>query len=253
MIIIISPAKIMQESKRHTPKRCPYFLEQTKAIYEQLCSYDVEQIQSIMKVSSDIAIQCVQRLKTMKFDMEGTCALDLYDGLQFKSMQLDNTGEKEWEYVCQHLRILSGFYGVLTPDDSIYPYRLEMQTPLSVEDCTQLYAFWMDSLAKHIMMERTDHIEPYIINLASKEYDRTIRPYILDDTLIDVVFYVRKNHKLKTMSTQAKKARGQMVRFMMEHHIEHLSDIKKFDCDGYRFDESLSDSTHLIFVKESVV
>lgn len=250
MLILISPAKTMKEERIHKPLHLPLFLNRSEVIHEAVKQYSVDDLMKLMKINRKIAELTYQRFQNMKFDMSGICALDAYDGIQFRSMNLATAKEDVWTYLDEHLCILSGFYGMVKPFDSIYPYRMEMQTPLSVDGCGQLYAFWMDTMAKELMKERMLHKESYIINLASKEFDRCVRPYITDGTWIDIIFYIRVNDKLVTRSTQAKKARGMMVRYMADHNIEHLEELKGFDQDGYQYHEECSDQTHMIFIKE---
>lgn len=250
MIIVISPAKIMKEARIHETKSLPCFMSSTNEIYDEIKQYDFIQLKSLMNINEKIAQTTYDRYQMMKFDRDGYCALDAYDGLQFKSMKLEDISEKSWEYLDTHLRIVSGFYGMLKPSDSIYPYRLEMQTPLSVDGCGQLYSFWMDRIANGIKEERKHHKEAYVINLASKEYDRILRPYFLDNTFIDIIFLECRNGTYKTFSTQAKKARGEMVRWMADHACEYLEDIKKFQVDGYRYDINRSTDESLVFVKD---
>lgn len=240
----------MKKNRYHIPKSLPLFVPKSKQILEVIKQYDLEGLQQLMKINSKLAHQCMECFANMKFDLQGICALDAYDGLQFKNMKLQDLDKEGWDYLQEHLRILSGFYGMTRPMDSIYPYRLEMQTPLQVDGCSQLYAFWMDRMAKELIESRKTHKEPYIINLTSKEYDRSLRPYIMDDTLIDIVFYVCVEHQLITRATQAKMARGKMVRFMADHKIEHREDLKLFHEDGYVYRPDLSHETRMVFVKE---
>lgn len=249
MIVIISPAKNMKEVRTHQSKHMPIFLERTKELYEELRKYTFTDIQVLMNVNDKLAQLSVQRYQQMKFDELGYCALDAYDGLQYKSMNLNTICEKSWAYLDGHLRILSGFYGMLKPSDSIYPYRLEMQTILSADGCGQLYSFWMDDIANALKEEVKTHLQPYIINLASKEYDRAVRSYFLDETFIDVQFLIYKNGVYKTISTQAKKARGEMVRWIADHACETLEDLLTYDVDDYHYDEQRSTKTSLVFVK----
>ncbi|MGX8851882.1 peroxide stress protein YaaA [Amedibacillus sp. YH-ame10] len=250
MIILISPAKIMKEQRIHEPSQLPIYLSKTKSIVEQLKTHDIEGLKKLMKIDDKIATMTLQRFSDMKFDHKGFSALDIYDGIAFKAIAIETCKDKQWNYLDKHLRILSGLYGIVKPSDSIYPYRLEMQTKLSVDDTAHLYAYWMEDLASAIIKEQADHIEPYILNLASKEYDKCIRPYIKDDSFIDIEFYERKDHKIKMHSTQVKKARGMMVRFLADYHIEYLEDVKTFQEDGYKYHDALSSNRKLVFVKD---
>ena len=145
-----------------------------------------------------------------------------------------------------HLRILSGFYGIVRPSDSIYPYRLEMQCRFVTEDSKNLYDFWKDTIAKELPQEE------FIINLASKEYDKSVRSYISKERFIDIIFYIKENDKLITRSTQVKQARGRMVNFMAKHKVENLEELTQFAYDGYQYHAELSNDTTFVFVKEEL-
>lgn len=249
MLILISPAKTMKEERIHTPKQCPVFSDEAAMILKQLKTYDMEALAKLMKVNANIARTTAERFANMKFDMQGIAALDAYDGIQFKSMQLTQLQDEEREYLNQHLRILSGFYGLVHPDDAIYPYRLEMQTPISIAHFDNLYKFWKDQIAQELSNELSHHEEAFFINLASKEYERAVRPYIVKEQWIDVQFYTQENGKLVTRSTQVKKARGMMVYYMSKYQVMHLQEVKQFQEDGYCFHPHLSTERNLVFVK----
>ena len=152
----------------------------------------------------------------------------------------------ELDYVQEHLRILSGFYGVLRPFDGVTPYRLEMQARLKIGEAKDLYSYWGDSIAKNLLSE-TD----CILNLASQEYSRCVSAHLTDGVqFITCLFCERKNGKLIEKGTLCKMARGEMVRYMAEHQIETAEKIKAFDRLGYRFAPSESNQTTYTFIKE---
>ena len=149
----------------------------------------------------------------------------------------------QFEYVQNHLRILSAFYGVLKPLDGVTPYRLEMQAKVGIGDAKNLYEYWGDMLYCSVIDNSR-----IIINLASKEYSKSIEKYLtLRDKYITIVFCELSGDKLVTKGTYAKMARGEMVRFMAENSIENPEDIKKFDRLGYAFRYDLSSDTEYIF------
>ena len=149
----------------------------------------------------------------------------------------------QFEYVQNHLRILSAFYGVLKPLDGVTPYRLEMQAKVGIGDAKNLYEYWGDMLYCSVIDNSR-----IIINLASKEYSKSIEKYLtLRDKYITIVFCELSGDKLVTKGTYAKMARGEMVRFMAENSIENPEDIKKIDRLGYAFRHDLSLDTEYIF------
>ena len=151
--------------------------------------------------------------------------------------------DSQFEYVQNHLRILSTFYGVLKPLDGVTPYRLEMQAKVGIGDAKNLYEYWGDMLYCSVIDNSR-----IIINLASKEYSKSIEKYLtLRDKYITIVFCELLGDKLVTKGTYAKMARGEMVRFMAENSIENPEDIKKFDRLGYAFRYDLSSDTEYIF------
>jgi cytoplasmic iron level regulating protein YaaA (DUF328/UPF0246 family) len=152
--------------------------------------------------------------------------------------------DREFAYVQEHLRILSGFYGVLKPFDGVVPYRLEMQAKLSVDGAKDLYAYWGDSLAKHLF-EETD----CIMNLASKEYSVCISKFLPEETrFITCTFAEEKNGKITEKGTLCKMARGEMVRYMAENQITDPEQIKTFDRLNYCFDAQRSTTNQFIFL-----
>ena len=155
--------------------------------------------------------------------------------------------EQAFDYVQEHLRILSGFYGILRPLDGVTPYRLEMQAKLRVGECKDLYAYWGDSLAKALFAE-TD----CIVNLASKEYSICISKYLPENIhFITCVFGEEKNGKVIEKGTMCKMARGEMVRFMSEKQIEDPEQIKTFDRLNYHYDPVRSNDNLFVFIYDA--
>lgn len=249
MLLLISPAKTMKQQHLHLAKYPPAFMTKTKAIVTEIRQKKVEELEHILHVRTPLAKKTYEAYQKLLLDTHGYAALDAYDGVAFQAMHLQDITIKGWDYLCEHLRILSALYGIVEPISSVYPYRLEMHSPLAVNGAKQLYDFWGDDIARIALHTCKDHKEPYLINLASKEYDRVIRPYVPHDTLIDIAFYQCAQGKRTQHSTQVKKARGQMVRFMADHMMEHMDEIKGFCVDGYQFDEQNSTRNTLVFVK----
>ena len=147
----------------------------------------------------------------------------------------------------EHLRILSAFYGIVRPMDSIQPYRLEMQSRLAIQDAKDVYGFWKDRLAKRLLEEDE---EKWIINLASKEYAKAVLPYLDKEIVTTITFYVDKDGKLKTESTQVKMARGRFVQWMAKNKVSSIQELKMFQEDGYHLHQDLSTDEELVFVKK---
>ena len=149
------------------------------------------------------------------------------------------------DYLREHLRILSGFYGLLRPFDGVTPYRLEMQAKLSVDGHRDLYDFWGDTLALQLAAE-TD----FVLNLASKEYSRAVEPHLPKSVrFLTCTFGEWKDGKVIEKGTMCKMARGQMVRWLAENNVTSWADIRAFDQLGYRFQPELSNESHNVFLK----
>lgn len=246
MKIILSPAKKMVEDRdTFAVRSLPQFLEQTEELLDVLRTKSCQERKALWKCNDNIATLNEERLRRMELRKDLTPALLSYEGIAYQYMAPHVFSEEELAYAAEHLRILSGFYGVLRPFDGVTPYRLEMQAKLAVGGHRDLYDYWGDRLARSLL-EETD----VIINLASKEYSRTIQPYLPPDTaFITCVFGIRKNGKIIEQGTACKMARGEMVRFLAENQIEAPEDMKTFDRLNYRFQPGESDSRTYVFIK----
>ena len=247
MRIIISPAKKMNvDTDSFACQGLPQFLPKTEQLYERLRGMSYEELKALWKCNDQIAKLNYKRLQTMDLRQRLTPAILAYEGIQYQYMAPGVFTDDELDYVREHLRILSGFYGVLRPFDGVTPYRLEMQAKLRICDAKDLYSFWGDSIAKNLFFE-TD----CILNLASQEYSRSVSAHLTDGVqFITCLFCERKKGKLIEKGTLCKMARGEMVRYMAEHRIETAEKIKAFDRLGYRFAQSESNQTTYTFIKE---
>jgi len=250
MRIIISPAKKMNVDTDSLPVRdLPVFLEQTAELCRELQSKSPGELQKLWKCNDQIAALNVERLRQMDLRRNLTPAVLAYDGIQYQYMAPNVFTNREYDYIQEHLRILSGFYGVLRPFDGVIPYRLEMQAKLKIREAKDLYSYWSNKLAEYIF-EGTD----CIINLASKEYSICISKYLRPEIrFITCVFGEEKNGKIIEKGTKCKMARGEMVRYMSEHQITKPGDIRDFDRLDYVFDSERSDESTYVFVKRGKV
>jgi len=246
MRIIISPAKKMNVDRDSLPVRdLPAFLEQTEELCRELQSKSTEELQKLWKCNDQIAALNVERLRQMDLRRSLTPAVLAYEGIQYQYMAPNVFTSKEYDYIQEHLRILSGFYGVLRPFDGVTPYRLEMQAKLKVREAKDLYSYWNNRLAEYIFGE-TD----CIINLASKEYSICVSKYLRPGIqFITCVFGEEKDGKIIEKGTMCKMARGEMVRYMAELQITKPEDIRAFDRLDYAFDPERSDESTYVFVK----
>lgn len=247
MQIILSPAKKMKVDTDSFPCRSlPQLLPKTEQLYERLRGMSYQELKALWKCSDAIAKVNLERLETMDLRRNLTPAILAYEGIQYQYMAPGVFSDQALAYVEEHLRILSGFYGVLRPFDGVTPYRLEMQAKLSMGQGKDLYSFWGDSIAETLFSE-TD----CILNLASKEYSRCVSSHLNSRVkLITVSFCERKEGKLIEKGTLCKMARGEMVRYLAEHQIQDPEQIRDFHRLGYRFSPEESNDTTYAFIKE---
>ena len=247
MKIIISPAKKMNVDTDSLPWRdLPAFLPKTEEIAKTLQVMSRDELKKLWKCNDSIAAVNVERLANMDLRTRLTPAVLAYEGIQYQYMAPGVFTDREYDYIQEHLRILSGFYGVLRPFDGVTPYRLEMQAKLKVCQAKDLYSYWNNSLAEHIFSE-TD----CIINLASKEYSICVSRYLRPGIrFITCVFGEEKDGKIIEKGTMCKMARGEMVRYMAEKGITDPNRIKAFDRMDYQFDEARSDENGFVFIRK---
>ena len=247
MRIILSPAKKMvYDPDAPNPQELPQFLNRTQRLLDRLRGMSPEELQALWQCNDKIAAQNVERLAHMDLCRALTPAVFAYDGIAFKRMAPQVFTADEEAYVAEHLRILSGFYGLLRPLDGVTPYRLEMQAKLAVDGAGDLYGFWGDALAKSLSRE-TDTV----VNLASKEYARAVLAHLPGGTrVVTCAFCEMKGAKPVEKATLCKMARGEMVRFMAENRVARPEDVRAFDRYGFRFDRGLSDGQSYVFIRE---
>lgn len=243
MKIIISPAKKMNVDTDSLPiDSLPPFLPQTERLLSALQTMSPKELQSLWKCNDNLAQLNIERLKAMTLRQNLTPAILSYEGIQYRYIAPGVMSAGQLEYLREHLRILSGFYGLLRPFDGVTPYRLEMQAKLSVDGAKDLYAFWGDSLAKHLEGD-------WVLNLASKEYSKAVTPYLPESSVLTCVFGEWLNGKVIEKGTMCKMARGQMVRWLAENGIEKAEKIREFADLEYRFDTELSTENTFVFIK----
>ena len=246
MRIIISPAKKMNVDTDSLPCRgLPAFLPRTELLYERLREMSYQELKSLWKCNDQIAKLNFERLQAMDLRRNLTPAILAYEGIQYQYMSPSVFTDGELAYVEEHLRILSGFYGVLRPFDGVTPYRLEMQARLLTCEGKDLYSYWGTSIAETVWAE-TD----CVVDLASREYSLCVSRHRLPEKqLITCVFGERKDGRIIEKGTLCKMARGEMVRFLAERRAEEPEDLRDFDRLGYRFSPADSTPAAYVFLK----
>lgn len=250
MRIIISPAKKMNVDTDSLPwQDLPLFLEKTEQLYQAMRALSYDTLKKIWKCNDQLAQLNVERLQQMDLHNNLTPAILSYEGIQYRYMSPGIFTEQQLTYVQEHLRILSGFYGLLRPFDGVTPYRLEMQAKLPAAGKKDIYTFWGDQLAKALFAE-TD----CIVNLASKEYSTCISRYLPESIrFVTCVFGEEKNGRVVEKATMCKMARGEMVRYMAEHEVRKPEEIRAFDRLQFTFSPERSDASTYVFLKNDSV
>lgn len=240
---IIAPAKNMEVVENYYFEcEKPKFLNETTKIYETLKKMDYENLKNLWGCNDKIASLNYDRLAKYHPKKPLSPALFTYIGIQYKYLGADVLMQEEITFLKDKLFILSGLYGLLKINDEIIPYRLEAQAKLHIENNKNLYDFWGDKLAKEFK-------DDTIINLASEEYAKLIRPYIDPKKFIDIIFYEQTNKQLKIKATLAKMARGSMMRYVSQNRCENIEDLKSFNDLGFSYNKELSNENTLVFVK----
>jgi len=252
MLIVLSPAKRLNftEADPALPASERRFREDTASLSKTARARTVAELRRLMSISDDLARLNRERFQAFEADStDGVQAAfafagDVYEGL--KARDLDAAG---LAFAQDHLRILSGLYGLLRPLDRIQPYRLEMGTRLKTRRGSSLYDFWGDRISKQLNADAEGQAEPTLVNLASQEYFGAVDAKALKLPVITPHFRESRDGESRIISFFAKKARGTMARFAIDERIENPEDLKAFDRDGYRFDKSLSTETDWIFTR----
>ena len=246
MRLIISPAKKMNAKEEVLPwQNLPVFLDRTETILKWMQSLSLEEAKKLWHCNDKLAQQNYERFRDMQLDHNLTPAILSYEGIQYQYMTPAVFDTSMLSYIQENLRILSGFYGVLRPMDGVTPYRLEMQAKTVINGINGLYDFWGSSLYEEVVDD--SHV---IVNLASKEYSKCIEPCLKpEDRFITCVFGELSGGKVIQKGVYAKMARGEMVRFMAEHNLADVEEMKSFDRLGYQFCEELSSETKLVYLK----
>lgn len=253
MITLLSPAKSLDlEKDKYTDIQTTHaFPAETMQLVRILKKYKVNDLRALMDISENLAKENVKRYKSFKKDYDEAitaAAIYAFRGDVYVGLDADTFRKNEIKYAQKHIRILSGLYGILRPMDRIQAYRLEMSTSLENKKGKNLYAFWDDKITKYLNRELKESGSDTVINLASKEYFKAIRPEKLKANIINVDFREDRNGRLTFISFNAKKARGMMARFIIQNKIKSVDDLIGFDTDGYQYVEG-QDKSKLLFVK----
>lgn len=256
MLMLISPAKSldMQAGFPVVKTTLARLLNDSQQLIDQLQVFSPTDIKNLMGISEKLSALNYQRLQ--QWTQAGSNAQcpaifafkgDVYQGLEIETLTID-----EVNFAHQHLRILSGLYGLLRPLDLIQAYRLEMGTKLTNARGADLYAFWGDKIAALINADMLGDESQELINLASNEYFKAVKPKQINSLIITPVFKDFKNGHYKIISFYAKKARGMMVKYAIQHKITRAKQLKNFSGAGYCYAQDLSDARRWVFIRNQL-
>jgi len=254
MVIIISSAKTLAENTRlkaplHT---LPLYLKEAEILVENLRKLTVNDLGRTLGINTRLARLNAERFARWKqpfTESNAIPAVFLYKGDVYKGLNAEQFSHDDLIFAQDHLRIISGLYGILRPLDLIQPYRLEMSTPITLEKYNDLYQYWSDKITEALNDTLQQNKNPVLINLASNEYAQGVNWQKLNAKVITPVFYELKEGELKPVSIFLKKARGLMASFIIKNRLSDPEEIKLFAEERYSFIEQYSDDQRWVFAR----
>lgn len=254
MLTLISPAKTLDfETPWELDSTQPQFLDDSQALIVELQKLSAVNISKMMSISEKLSVLNAERFLNWHLPFtpaNSKPAILAFRGDVYTGLDADSFTKKDFNFAQQHLRILSGLYGVLRPLDLIQAYRLEMGTGFQNSRGKNLYEFWGDKISEHLHTELSTRKKPVLINLASNEYWSVVKPAKLQAEIITPLFKDSKNGQYKIISFFAKKARGMMSAFMIKNQINKPEDLKAFNAEGYYFNTKMSKDNEWVFTRD---
>jgi cytoplasmic iron level regulating protein YaaA (DUF328/UPF0246 family) len=259
MLTVIGPAKTIKTSPQEVTAKhsYPQHLDRASELVDQIREYSLSRLKSLMQVSDKLATLTFERYAAWHANLsatEGHQAILAFSGEVFNGLNARSLYEKDLFFAQEHVRILSGLYGVLRPLDLILPYRLEMGTKLKNPRGDNLYDFWIDIIPQRITedtrKQNSDNTDsPVLINLASNEYFRSMNPGSFPYEIITPVFKETQGIGFRNVTVYAKKARGMMLRFIIQNRLNNKDYLKAFDEEGYYYNNDLSTEKEWVFCR----
>ena len=254
MITLLSPSKKLNFNEQnivHSHTECD-FIQSAELLANEAKNLTENDLKDLMDISDNLA-----KLNRERFDRwslpfnssNAKQAILAFDGGVYSGLKAEDFKEKDFDFAQNHLRILSGLYGILKPLDLIQPYRLEMGVSFKNNRGKNLYEFWKKDLTKNLNNTLREHRNPTIVNCASVEYFSAIDLKDFEGKILSIVFKEYRNDELKFISFNAKKARGLMTQYIMKNEIDTNNDIKDFNYENYNFDSKLSDESMFVFTR----
>lgn len=255
MLALISPAKTLDYTTALPTDTYtqPRLLEQSQQLIDVCRKLSASEIASLMTVSEKIANLNVERFRDWNADFDfsnARQALFAFKGDVYTGLDAYHLKDQDINFAQQHLRMLSGLYGLLRPLDLMMPYRLEMGTKLKNSRGHNLYEFWGNIITDQINQDLAEIDAKVLVNLASDEYYKSVNEKKIQAEIVKPVFLDQKNGKYKVISFYAKKARGLMARYLIENKLSQVEQLKAFDSEGYYFDAESSSNKELVFKRD---
>ncbi|MDQ3016464.1 MAG: peroxide stress protein YaaA [Bacteroidota bacterium] len=253
MLVLLSPSKNLHNhplAAHHTT--LPRMADDSVKLIDVLLKQTPKSLQKLMDINDKLAKLNVERYHQFSWPHtaeNSTAAMYTFRGEVYLGLEANTLTKAEADIAQKYIRILSGLYGLLQPLDLIQPYRLEMGIELKVRKAKSLYEFWGDRITQLLNEDVAATKSKFIINLASQEYSAAVKMDQLSVPVIDIHFLEFRNDKLQFLSFNAKRSRGWMARYIVQHKLIKSSDLKGFDVQGYGYREDLSDAKKMVFVK----
>lgn len=257
MLMVISPAKTLDYTSPVSLQEYtePQYSKQSAQLIKELKKLSVQELASLMGISDKLAALNVARFAewSPKFTTDNARqAILAFKGDVYTGLATEDFSAKDYQFAQQHLRILSGLYGVLRPLDLMQPYRLEMGTKLVNSKGKDLYEFWGEQITQWLNQAIVEQGDGILLNLASNEYFKSVKTKQLDAKIIDVDFKDLKNGQYKIISFYAKKARGMMARYVIKNQLREVEQLKDFDSEGYYYSAEHSTTSKLVFLRDEI-
>ncbi len=254
MLTLLSPAKKLDMTAADTPVSVtqPRLLDDMNELAAVAKTQSADDLKRLMHISDNLATINFERFKAFNLDNRGNTAKPAgfaFDGDVYWGLEAESLTEDTLTYAQDHLRILSGLYGVLRPMDAIQPYRLEMGTKMANRRGKSLYDFWGARIADHLNKDLAEHSDTTLVNLASNEYFKAVDTKTLGQPVIAAKFLNIKGGEARSLMYYAKHARGSMARWIMENRVDRAEGLKDFNAGGYNFDAGASTDNELVFTR----
>jgi len=255
MLTVLSPAKKLDLEPQEYPGMAsePTLSNHTQILARAAKKLSVSELQDLMKLSDNLAELNYERFKSFRLNGRSNSAKPAvltFNGNVYEGLDAGSMSPAAASFAQDHVRILSGLYGVLKPLDKIQPYRLEMGRKLATERGTNLYQFWGSVIAETLMNDMTDHTDKTIVNLASNEYFKAVDKKALTVPVIEAKFLNIKDGEARNLMFYAKRARGLMARWIIDNRIDKADDLRGFNVEGYKFAKSQSSERQMVFSRK---